>query len=617
MSATPEPKKPSDWQSQAYLDALRPDPGSEMRGAILTSYSADIASIVAALLALAGRDNDKGSGAKSDLAEAIELLSGKVRILIQRGRLARPKRLPVIAGILDQFVRQIDFDEREQSWHPKTSLVEFGNGGATSAWRLWLGSRNLTASVNRDFGLLLRSTVDEKNAKAAPIPGAAEMVARLAAHAELPVFRPVKLKAAINAVRWVHPERLHIERITLTGGEGTDPEPTPPKELDEVIAVSPFLDGGIVSRIGKWGGAKTRRTILSTELALTKIAGQAGKPLIGFHDNLFVLDTPSPEPVEPSTLAPNDGATVEEDESEEIPVGLHAKVFAARKGKHLRLWVGSANATQRAWTGKNVEVIAEITASGTVQEGLNALLGSARAISAATLKAQSVPKKDAHAERLDEARKEFVAEWSGRLVRDGDRFHLDSAKSPHPSDPDVKLAAGLATGMLIEWPRNEAKVFLGEYAVGLHTQLVQFRLSLDALNCVWLQYVEVTPPFDADRDRRAIARHLGMHAFLKWVASLLMGEGGSEGGDLWDDPPGSGPRSPNNRLFDGSILTLDAMLACWARDPAAFRRVSKRVDTYLGPVVAEAGSLTADEREELQRFQDVWKTVSDELLKDR
>jgi hypothetical protein len=617
MSATPEPKKPSDWQSQAYLDALRPDPGSEVRGAILTSYSADIASIAAALLALAGRDDDKGSGAKSDLAEAIELLSGRVRILIQRGRLARPRRLPVIAGILDQFVRQVDFDEREQSWHPKTSLVEFGNGGAASAWRLWLGSRNLTAAVNRDFGLLLTSVADEKNPHAAPIPGAAEMAARLAALADLPVFKPAKLKAAINGVRWLHPERLHIDRITLTGGEGIDAEPTPPKELDEVIAVSPFLDGGIVKTIGSWGGAKTRRTILSTELALTKIASQVAKPLAGFHDNLFVLDTPSPESVEPSTFVPDDGATVSEDEGEEISLGLHAKVFAARKGKHLRLWVGSANATQRAWTGKNVEVIAEITASGTVQEGLNALLGSARAISAATLEARSVPKEDVHAERLDEARKEFVAEWNGRLVRDGDRFHLESTKLPHPSDPDIKLAAGLATGALLEWPRDEARVFLGEYAVGLHTQLVQFRISLDALSCDWLQCVEVTPSFDADRDRRAIARHLGMHAFLKWVASLLVGEGGSDAGDLWDDPPSKGPQPPNNRLFDGSILTLDAMLACWARDPVAFRRVSKRIETYLGPVVAEAGSLIASEREELERFQDVWKTVSDELLKDR
>src|SRR5438874_11039856 len=93
------------WQSQAYLDVLRPNPGYEVRGAILTSYSADIASIVAALLALAARDNGCGSGGKADLAEAIELLRGKVRVLIQRGRLARPKRIPGIAGVLDQFVR--------------------------------------------------------------------------------------------------------------------------------------------------------------------------------------------------------------------------------------------------------------------------------------------------------------------------------------------------------------------------------------------------------------------------------------------------------------------------------------------------------------------------------
>ena len=113
----------SQWRSQPYLDALHPAPGCAVTGAILTSYSADLASIVAALLALVGRDNEDGSGGKADLVEAVELLRGKVRILIQRGRLARPKRIPPIAGILDQFIHEIDFDEREHSWHPKVSLV--------------------------------------------------------------------------------------------------------------------------------------------------------------------------------------------------------------------------------------------------------------------------------------------------------------------------------------------------------------------------------------------------------------------------------------------------------------------------------------------------------------
>src|SRR6266702_3832117 len=284
--------KPSAWQSQAYLDALRPSPGRDVRGAILTSYSAEIASIVAALLALAARDNDGGSGCKTDLAEAIELLRGKVRILIQRGRFARPRRIPLIAGILDQFVREIDFDENKQSWHPKVSIVEFANGSGASDWRLWLGSRNLTAAVNRDFGLLLNSTADLKADNASPGPGVGGMVQRLAEYADLKSFRPSALRTALNAVRWTHPDRFRVERITLTGGQGADKGPVPPQDLDEVIAISPFLDGGVVRAIGGWGGARTHRFLLSTELALTKIAGQAGKPLSGFKDNLFVLDMP-------------------------------------------------------------------------------------------------------------------------------------------------------------------------------------------------------------------------------------------------------------------------------------------------------------------------------------
>ena len=102
---------------------------------------------------------------------------------------------------------------------------------------------------------------------------------------------------------------------------------------------------------------------------------------------------------------------------------------------------------------------------------------------------------------------------------------------------------------------------LGEFASSLHTELVQFRISCNDVSCVWLQRVEVVPGFDADRDRHAIARHLGMSAFLAWIAALLAGEEGGDGGNLWDTPPPQGSYQGNGTLFDGSILTLDAMLA--------------------------------------------------------
>jgi len=602
------------WPNQAYLDALRPAPGSVVTGAILASYSADLVSVVAALLALAGLDNDEGSGGKADLAEAVELLRGKVRILIQRGRLARPKRVPGLAGILDQFIREIDFDEDERSWHPKIALVRFSNSAVNDQWRLWLGSRNLTAAINREFGLLLTSSDDTKP-DIAPVSGIGEMAARLAEHAKLDGFRPAKLKSALAKVRWVQPDKFRVERVMLTKGKESTAGFPKIEDADEVIAVSPFLDGTIVKAIGSWGGAKTKRTLLTTRTELAKLAGQAAKPLAGFGDRIFVLESPPQEEVEPSS-SEKDNADAAEDEAEQLVIGLHAKILAVRKAKALRLWVGSANATQRAWMGVNVEVIAEASAPAHMLEGLEALLHEARPVSAAELQNLKAPEEDAAAERLDKARKRFVAAWSGGLRREDDVFVLESGKPPHPTDEAVSVDAGLATANLISWPRGQASLHLGTFPASLQTQLVQFRLALGELSCSWLQCVDVTPPLDAERDRHAIARHLGMSAFLAWIAALLGGDYGiGEAGEPWDKAvPGSGSQAS---LFDPGILTLDAILACWARDRASFKRAGARIDTYLGPILAEADALPLGQADHLRDFQSVWSLVSGELLKER
>jgi hypothetical protein len=601
------------WPSQAYLEILRPEPGYTLKGAILTSYSADLAAIVAALLALAGFHRDEGGGRKTDLAEAVEQLRGKVRILIQRGGLARPKRIPTMAGILDQFIRQIDFDERKHSWHPKIALLQFTNSEDQSDWRLWLGSRNLTASTNHDFGLSLTSTNDPKAANAAALPGAAELAGRLAVEAGLDAFRPAKLKSVFKDIRWTQPESMTVERIVLTSGKGTDTVPRPDSDVDEVIAVSPFLDGTVIKAIGAWGGPKTKRRLLSTQMELVKLAGQTARPLAGFNDNLFVLDTPTPEAVEPTTSISPDQASDEEGEDEQMLVGLHAKIFAARKGKKLRLWVGSANATQRAWEGKNVEVMAEIAATLRVQEGLTALLNKARPVSLSQLEVMPVPEEGTATDRLDEARKAVVADWKGKLVRDGNVFTVVCEAPPHPSDPSVKLEAGLATGSLIDWSRGSPSLFLGEYPAALHTQLLQFRLSIDGLQCTWLQCVDVTPALDDDRDRQAIAHHLGTADFLAWIAALMTGENHGGSDDSWDKPLISG--SPNGMPLT-NLLTLDAMLGCWARDHVQFKRIADRVESYLEPVIAQATALSGQDRKRLSDFQTVWSTVSLELLKE-
>lgn len=96
------------WPALSFLEGLRPAADETVELALLAAYSADLGSIGAALLALAGKDNDAGGGSPSDFADGVESLRGKARIVIQRGRLARMRRTPRVAAVLDQFVREVD-----------------------------------------------------------------------------------------------------------------------------------------------------------------------------------------------------------------------------------------------------------------------------------------------------------------------------------------------------------------------------------------------------------------------------------------------------------------------------------------------------------------------------
>lgn len=263
----------------------------------------------------------------------------------------------------------------------------------------------------------------------------------------------------------------------------------------------------------------------------------------------------------------------------------------------------------------NVEVIAELSASAGARAGLDELLLQARALSLSELEAIVMPPEGGEEDRLEEARKAVVAGWQGKLTREGNALSVVADAPPHPADPTILLEVGLATGGLLPWPRGQLILYLGEYAAGLQTQLLQFRLTLGELECSWLQCVDVAPPLDENRDRHAIAHHLGMNAFLAWIAALLAGETGGDGGDPWDEPPQPGHGRYANSLL-GNLLTLDAMLACWARDRAVFGRIAARIENYLAPMMAHTATVAGEDIQRLTEFQAVWAIVSNELLKD-
>jgi hypothetical protein len=596
------------WPALSFLEGLRPGPDENVELALLASYSADLGSIGATLLALAGKDTDSGRGSPSDFADAVERLRGKVRIVIQRGRLAKMRRTPRIAAVLDQFVREVDFDEATHSWHPKAALVRTLSVSGEIGWRLWIGSRNLTECVNRDIGLLLIS-----GAKGgAPIPGAEELARALADRAALKGLRAASLAATIAKVAWRPPAGVRVERILWSAGLGDQPIPVPPTGMDEVVVVSPFVDKSFLARqIPK--GVKPGRCVLLTTMREIERIG----PMLAAFNDLLALDAPDypigdPEP-DPQPSASDANVGSDGDEEEEVGRGLHAKLLFTRSGHKRTLWLGSANATMRAWTGRNAEVTAELFVNESVEKGLKALLGSARLVESPSIE-HSPDMAALEEEALERARTQVAARWAAVLSVDDEGVRLTHRSDlypggPHPDEFDIVLEVGALHGEPIAWPVQRVVVHLGPVVPAEQSEFVRLRVSRGDKGLSWLQRAPAEPPFGEDRDRAAFVRFLGARGFLLWVAGLLADDGRQGEGDWTNDDLQARVCQGANPTLDSSLPTLEEMLAAWARDPDKFGEIERRVAQYLPAVLNQADRDEPQTALMLKRFDVLWSKL--------
>lgn len=591
------------WPALSFLEGLRPGPDENVELALLASYSADLGSIGAALLALAGKDNEAGRGSPSDFADAVERLRGKVRIIIQRGRLAKMRRTPRIAVVVDQFVREVDFDEATHSWHPKAALIRTRRESGETGWRLWIGSRNLTECVNRDIGLLL---VSGENG-GGPISGAGDLARALAERAELKGVRPASLATAVTKIPWRAPAGVRVERIRWSTGTGGLQAPVPAAGADEIVVVSPFVDKNFLAR--QVSKTPARRVLLTTMREIERIG-----PALSSFDDLLALDAPDypigdPEPEQAHTVSTS-GADTVDNEEEEIGGGLHAKMLFVRAGQKRTLWLGSANATMRAWTGRNAEVIAELQITEALEKGLRTLLGSAR-IAEATDTEYHPDAAALEEEALERARAQVAARWASTLIIDGDEVHLVHGSDlypdgPHPEEADVVLEVGALHGELKAWPRRQTSVALGRTLPAERSEFVRLRVSRSEKGLSWLQRAPADPAFGEERDRAAFVRFLGARGFLLWLAGLLADDG-RHGEDDWTIEKQQDRAAPSvNPALDPALPTLEEMLAAWSRDRNKFREIDRRVSEYLPAVREQADQEDPQTAAMLRRFEDLW-----------
>ena len=396
--------------------------------------------------------------------------------------------------------------------------------------------------------------------------------------------------------------------------------PVPPAGTDEIVIVSPFIDKNFLAGQVSNGLKPARRVLLTTMREIERIG-----PSLSAFDDLLALDAPDypigdPEPEQTNTGSASDADTADDEEAE-IGRGLHAKLLFVRAGRKRTLWLGSANATMRAWTGRNAEVIAELKITEAMEDGLKALLGSARIVEAPDSEYQ----QEAAAleeEALERARAQVAARWGSTLRIDGDQIRLVHGSDiypdgPHPEESGILLEVGALYGGLKAWPRRQTTVSLGSTLHAERSEFVRLRVSRGEKGLSWLQRAPADPPFGEERDRAAFVRFLGARGFLLWLAGLLADDG-RDGKDDWTIEKQQDRQALGvDPELDPALPTLEEMLAAWARDRNKFREIERRVSEYLPAVLEQAGQEDEQTAAMLRRFEDLWSKLQIGLGEER
>lgn len=598
----------SGWRFFSFCESLRPEPGWKIDHAILATYSADLSVIIAALLALSGCDcNDRRTGSRLELVHAIEKLRDRMRVLVHPGRVTKPKAPSPILAVLDKFLREIPPKARDSSWHPKAALLRFtpvdGVGTAENQWRLWIGSRNLTKSMNWEAGMVLRSRADGRGQ---PVDGVSDLGVQLARRADLANFPADRVFEGLNALTWECPLGTEVKSIRLLGEQMDSAFPLRSDDADRVLVISPFLDKKTVRNVSQWGGNGVRRTLLSTWPELSRLVRD--DPLI--FNGFEVLWSTYPELPGEGMESLEEGAVdtpAEATEGEEIPIaGLHAKLLYVAKGAHRQLWMGSANATARAWDGRNYEVVARILVTRPeATEALEEFVACCRRFEPEF--ASEIDDLDEMA--LEEARNDLAYEWLISQRLDGEHpVVVSSSGYPSIKNPDIQLDVASLGQEWVPWPPGSRQVTLASLRPWQFTDFLQVRLRLHKRTCEWIQLARFMPPIDQKRDHAVIAHYLDLATYFLWLRSILADEPRPGGGE-WDKDDPQGPRStlPAASVLAGMVPTLEEILRSWARNPAAFAEADSMVTDYLGEM--ERRATADDDLTVLSTFRKTWSAI--------
>ena len=585
-------------QAYSVFEAMRPSPGLTIDQMACLTYSLDLVAVTAMLISMTGTVDDELSGGPMCLADALETLGPRLRILYQKGRLQPARSHFGILHLFDGVLRAVT-PEPGASWHPKAVLTRYLGDDKSVQWRFWLGSRNLTISTDREAGIVLHGSPGKRGKR---IPEIAEMIRSLAGSLEW----TEEILVELAALRWEGPVGVTFRKLHWRTLGSTLPFFRPLPKVKRTLVISPFVNAGGLKALSPRPEGST--------MELLTIAPTANA--LGEYPGIKMRVNAAPQPDQPALVPARDESSEDEMPEPVRMYGLHAKMILQMSDRQNRLWIGSANATGRGLLARNAELMAELDIDDAIADSIDAFVQRQDYATFAP-PSEAALEKEAADRALDEAM-HVILELEFVLTEKADGLVLEASDRLDAFLAAYRLETWLFTfpDAAVEWPEGVRQIVLrpGKVPLKLQTFLVGFR-AISRLNPLvkraWAQSVGF-PGLDVPaRDRAATAAYIGAQNLATWFRARLQGITPAEP-TTW-----SGADMPGGSWGDGRFVVgrfaLEEVLGAWARNPMQFEERAKAISAVLDGFKLDLADREDEEglvaRRQLGEVETFWSSV--------
>lgn len=364
-----------------YTDQLIPPEGYHLDRALATTFSLDLMSLLMAPISMTLENYKLQGKVTADPVAVIEALNrsaDRFLVFCQKGRIAVPSRDTLLYNYLEKVVIEVQAPNPEGVFHPKTWLLRFVGEEIENpvVYRFLCLSKNLTFDQSWDTVLALEGELQAGRKKGfglnRPLGQFLNAVPGLATKRMTKQSRETVLVMAdeVTKVQFDPPDGF--EKISRFIPLGIPNHIRFPKFWDyrKSLVVSPFLSADTLHKIVKSG---KENTVISRLEAFEGLSRQTRKTIMENTD-LFILNEAAEKPEESES---DDAEFSSFSETEDLS-GLHAKMIITENGTRAKVYTGSANITNAAFSGKNVEFVVALAGERRFV-GINQFLGDENA----------------------------------------------------------------------------------------------------------------------------------------------------------------------------------------------------------------------------------------------